>query len=144
MGTYGLDEAQYSVPLKSVQVSADIIYLEVDDLLDYLRNHKTLSGIQRVQVGVIQYALDEINRGDASYAFIRTGKHGSGFWSLAPDDLSAITDYISQPVVSQQQLLSIIEFAEQHASRVEPAAGQTYFVLGAFWDSVRTLPDTQG
>lgn len=133
MGTYGADQVQYVVTVRSIQDAADTIYLEVDDLLDYLRNHKTLSGIQRVQVGVIQYALDEINKSSAPYAFIRTGKHGSGFWSLGPDDLSAITTYISQPVVSQQQLLSLIEFAEQHASRVEPTTGQTYFVLGAFW-----------
>ena len=47
--------------------------------------------------------------------------------------LNAIIDYINQPSAAQAHLVSLIEQAEQHATLVEPTAGQTYFVLGAFW-----------
>jgi glycosyltransferase involved in cell wall biosynthesis len=111
----------------------DAIYLEVDDLLDYLRNHRTLSGIQRVQAGVIEYALGQIASDKLDCAFVRTGKYGTGFWRIGPTDLRAIIDYVGQAVVSQERLLSLIEGAEQRALRTEPGKGQTYFVLGAFW-----------
>lgn len=111
----------------------DTIYLEVDDLLDYLRNHRTLSGIQRVQVGIVQYAISEGVGPDGQYAFVRTGKHAAGFWRLDPADLQAIIEYLRQAAVSQDRLLSLIAEAEQRATLVEPVRGQTYFVLGAFW-----------
>lgn len=114
-------------------VDADTIYLEVDDLLDYLQNHKTLSGIQRVQVGIVEYALREIGKTGKPYVFVRTGKNASGFWSVDPANLLAVIRYVSQPVVSQDRLLSLVRAADQHALRVEPGPGQIYFILGAFW-----------
>ena len=127
------DEVPERLPARTNHDVSGMIYLEVDDLLDYLRHYRTLSGIQRVQVGIIQHAINEIASSDQPYAFVRMGKHAAVFWRLDPNDLLALLDYVSQPVVSQQQLLSLVEFAEQHASLVEPLAGQTYFVLGAFW-----------
>ena len=36
---------------------SNLLYIGIDDLLGYLRAHKTVSGIQRAQVGFIQYLL---------------------------------------------------------------------------------------
>ena len=117
----------------SAEASADTIYLEIDDLLDYLRNHKTVSGIQRVQVGVIAHAINKMEEGRGSYSLVRAGKYGSSLISLLPDDIAIILDYIKQPFVVQSQLVKLIEFAEERATPVEPIKGQVYFVLGAFW-----------
>lgn len=111
----------------------DTIYLEIDDLLDYLRNHWTVSGIQRVQVGIILHAIMAPATDQGIYAFVRTGRNASGFWRLDPSDLLSIINYIKQSSVSQARLLSMIEGAEQRAVPVEPIRGQLYFVLGAFW-----------
>ena len=111
----------------------DTIYLEIDDLLDYLRNHWTVSGIQRVQVGIILHAIMEPATDKGTYAFVRTGRNASGFWRLDPSDLLSIISYIRQSSVSQARLLSMIEAAEQRAVPIEPVQGQLYFVLGAFW-----------
>ena len=113
--------------------SSGTIYLEIDDLLDYLRNHRTVSGIQRVQVGVVQHAILQSSTEHSAYAFIRSGRNASGFWRLEPDDLLGILDYIKQSSVTQARLVSMIETAEQRATLVEPVRGQFYFVLGAFW-----------
>jgi glycosyltransferase involved in cell wall biosynthesis len=133
VGVSDATEIANAVTLNALHDNEDTVYLEVDDLLDYLKNHKTLSGIQRVQVGVVNYALRQLRTDNKPYAFVRTGKHGSGFWKLDPDDLEKIIDYVSQAVVSQSKLLSLISAAEQHALQVEPVAMQTYFILGAFW-----------
>ena len=113
--------------------SPGTIYLEIDDLLDYLRNYRTVSGIQRVQVGVIRHAIGQAATERGTYAFIRTGRNASGFWRLDPSDLLSILDYIKQSSVSQARLLSMIEAAEQRATLIEPVRGQFYFILGAFW-----------
>lgn len=127
------DAAQELIAASTSYDREGTIYLEVDDLLDYLRSHRTLSGIQRVQVGIIQYAISEIVALDGQYAFVRTGRHAAGLWRLDPADLQAIIDYVRQTAVSQDRLLSLIAGAEQRATPVELIRGQTYFVLGAFW-----------
>ncbi len=129
----GLGNSEAAQQMIAASTSHDregTIYLEVDDLLDYLRSHRTLSGIQRVQVGIIQHAISE---GDERYAFVRTGKHAAGFWRLASDDLQTIIDHLRLVSVSQDRLLALIGIAEQRAVLVEPVRGQAYFVLGAFW-----------
>jgi len=128
------DNDVYNIVKGTIEQDAvNTIYLEIDDLLEYLRGYKTLSGIQRVQVGIIQHALHAINANKENFTFVRTGRHSSGFWRLNPGDLNAITDYISQSVVSQSQLRSLVIIAEERATLVEPRLGQTYLVLGAFW-----------
>ncbi len=124
------EAAQQMIAASTSHDQDGTIYLEVDDLLDYLRSHRTLSGIQRVQVGIVQHAIDEA---DGRYAFVRTGKHAAGFWRLDPADLLTIIDHLRQASVSQDRLLSLIGIAEQRAVLVEPVRGQAYFVLGAFW-----------
>lgn len=109
----------------------DTIYLEVDDLLDYLRSHWTVSGIQRVQVGIILHAIMEPATDQGTYALVRTGRNASGFRQLDPSDLLSIINYIEQSPVSQARLLSMIEGAEQRVVPVESISGQLYFVLGA-------------
>jgi len=132
-GLGGAAAVQSSGALALAHDSSGTIYLEIDDLLDYLRSYRTVSGIQRVQVGVIQHAITQPATEQGAYAFIRTGRNTSGFWRLDPADLLGILDYIKQPFVSQARLLSIIEAAEQNATLVEPVRGQFYFILGAFW-----------
>jgi len=132
-GLGGAAVVQGSGALALAHDSSGTIYLEVDDLLDYLRNHRTVSGIQRVQVGVIQHAILQSGAEQSAYAFIRSGRNASGFWRLEPTDLLGILDYIKQSSVTQARLVSMIEAAEQQATLVEPVHGQFYFVLGAFW-----------
>ena len=132
-GLGGTEAGQGPGILARAHDSPGTIYLEIDDLLDYLRNHRTVSGIQRVQVGVIRHAIGQTATEQGAYAFIRTGRNASGFWRLDPADLLSVLDYIKQSAVSQARLLSMIEAAEQRAILIEPVRGQFYFVLGAFW-----------
>ena len=111
----------------------DTVYFEIDDLLDYLRTHKTPSGIQRVQAGILRVVATRTNAGSSSQAFVRTGRYGQGYWWLDPADLQAIIDYVSGHTTDQTTLFSTIEFAEQRAVNVSPTKGQSYFILGAFW-----------
>ena len=64
--------------------SSDAVYLEVDDLLDYLRSHRTVSGIQRVQVGIVTHAIVAIEQGDRQYRIVRTARSGRGFLQFVP------------------------------------------------------------
>ena len=132
-GIGAIEVADQVVSANAEQDGSATLYFEIDDLLDYLRSHKTLSGIQRVQVGIIQHAMQMEGDAAVPIAFVRSGKHAAGFWRLRMADLRGIIDYINQARASQDRLRAMIEQAEQHAIRVEPRSGQIYFILGAFW-----------
>lgn len=112
----------------------ETVYFEIDDLLGWLRAHKTLSGIQRVQVGIIRNLLKELlQHNDGQYIFVRTRNDLGRYWQIWVTDLSNLIDYVLSSVVEQTELIRLLDQAEHAAVEVSPASGQCYFILGAFW-----------
>ena len=107
--------------------------IEIDDMLDYLRNHKTPSGIQRVQIGIIKSILGFDEKDQSNYSFVRTGRNAPGFWRLTNKSLEDILTYITLPEIEQDCLTAKISAAEDVAEFLEPQSGQVYLILGAFW-----------
>lgn len=113
------------------RVSSDTVFIEIDDMLGYLEAHKTLSGIQRVQVGVIQHVL--ANKSDASCLFVLNPLDSKYLWALEPSDLVEMVNYVTSSYVNHDRLKQIVTRARSNATAISPEAGQVYLVLGAFW-----------
>ena len=111
----------------------DTVYFEIDDLLGWLRAHRTLSGIQRVQVGIIRHVLAEVLPHDDRYIFVRTRNDRSSYWQIWGRDLNEVVDYALGAVVEQAELIRLLDRAENAAVEISPSSGQCYFILGAFW-----------
>jgi glycosyltransferase involved in cell wall biosynthesis len=130
----GAQRANQLFQVAGSRASADLIYFEIDDLLGWLREHKTLSGIQRVAVGIIRTILAEVLvRDEWRYAFIRSRDDSGSFWQLWPSDVNDIIEYATSSEVERRQLTRLLDHAEQGAAEVKPSPGQCYFILGAFW-----------
>ena len=113
------------------------IFFSVHDMLGYLKEFPTMSGIQRVQAGV---ALHAIFDGSIASYFIMNSLTGSRdtlaageFWLLDNDDLRGIIEYASAAKVEHPQLRKLIFAAEERARRVRPGKGNVVVLLGAFW-----------
>lgn len=116
------------------QNAADILLFEIDDLLGWLHAHRTLSGIQRVQVGIIRHVLSRIvSNEDEHYGFVCTKDDKAGLWQLWPSDVQDLVDYATGNDVQREELTRLVKKVEHAAVEVKPAKGQCYFVLGAFW-----------
>jgi glycosyltransferase involved in cell wall biosynthesis len=111
----------------------DLLYFEIDDLLNYARDYTTLSGIQRVQVGIIEQVMGRLAANPTGYAFVFGSAGRDGFWRAEPAHLKLLIDYLTGDTVTRERLRDLIRHLENHAVLVRPAAGQCYFVLGAFW-----------
>ncbi|WP_284948087.1 glycosyltransferase family 4 protein [Acidisoma cladoniae] len=109
-------------------------FIEIDDLLGYLEAHKTLSGIQRVQVGVIQHVLASARQNE-NCVFVLNPINGDSLWMLKNEHLRELVDYVTGPNVDHEQLRRIVARARSGATLISPQAGQCYLVLGAFWGS---------
>jgi glycosyltransferase involved in cell wall biosynthesis len=118
----------------STKSASGTVYFEIDDLLGWLRAHKTLSGIQRVQVGIIRNVLAEVlQQDDERYVFVRTRNDLGYYWQIWASDLNEVVEYALGAVVVQAELIRLLDRAEQAAVQVAPSTGQCYFILGAFW-----------
>lgn len=114
-------------------VATDLLYFEIDDLLNHARHFNTLSGIQRVGVNIIQQVLAALARSPRGYAFVLGSAEYEGFWKVRPVDVKALIDYLLSDTIVADQRLRLVDNIERHAIRAQPLAGQCYFVLGAFW-----------
>lgn len=114
--------------------TANIVLFEIDDLLGWLSHHRTLSGIQRVQVGIINSVLAKVlGQAATGYGFVRSRDDDGGIWQIWATDLKDILDCAAGPTFERSEMDRLLSKAEQAAVRLIPSPGQCYFVLGAFW-----------
>jgi glycosyltransferase involved in cell wall biosynthesis len=129
----GKGRASSLIEEKTLEEDPELLYVDIDDLLGYLRAHKTVSGIQRVQLGFVQYLLAGQEMDYGKVAFVRSRNAGGDFWRLQPPTIAAIVDYVTGDTVIHERLVRLLDQAEEQAIHLRPVAGQCYFVLGAFW-----------
>ncbi len=130
----GRQRANKLLRTASKSANPNTVFFEIDDLLGWLRAHKTLSGIQRVQVGIIRNLLAELlQHNDERYVFVRTRNDSGFYWQIWAADLSALVEYSLGAIVEQAELIRMLDRAEHGAVEALPSAGHCYFILGAFW-----------
>ncbi len=112
---------------------ADCIYLEVTDLFVYLHDHRTISGIQRVQLGLVAHVLALPPAERARYAFVIRQGEEPGLLLLEESRVAALVQHVSGHQVERPTLDRLLEAAKRGAGRALPQPGQCLLVLGAFW-----------
>lgn len=130
----GMEACGADAPQASMPAARDATLIEVDDLLGYLDAHPTVSGIQRVQLGVIQHVLEsEGVDGGGRHAFVLNPAGSGRMWRIRGRDLAALASYVSGLSVDHGRLREAVARCRGGAEAIEPAAGMAYLVLGAFW-----------
>lgn len=104
-----------------------LIFIDILDMLAYLRVHLRLSGIQRVCSEIIKNLS-----GDRRVLFTSTcGK--SCVYVHRTSDLLAIIDYAADPFSNRSAMTAKVDACYLSSSIVVPDRGDIYFVAGAFW-----------
>ncbi len=108
--------------------------LDVQDLLQFLHDHGSVSGIQRVQLGI----LASVMSGEA-------GPHGAGcltvfprlvdgsIWAPRPEDMAAVIAFCAGSKLDPEVARRLVARARERAVRVTPSPSAAFLVLGAFW-----------
>ena len=115
-----------SVALRAVRPT---IHVDVSDLLLYLLDHSSLSGIQRVQCEVLRYLA---NSGDGEVDFVGL-EDGDGLVLIKASDLLEIIDLFRSGAISRTEIRSRILSIINRSRRCLLKAGDTFITLGAFW-----------
>ena len=110
------------------------MFLQINDLLHFLRVHRTPSGIQRVLLGFISYGLAEAPaQGEPRVEFVFNQPDDVRVWRASRPKLQRLVDYLDQTSVDQLTVRQIVDDIMGDAVLVRPGAGDSFIILGAFW-----------
>ena len=116
---------------------ADAILVEIDDVLLFLKQHDTLTGIQRTVANISQFIIQTLMpQHPGRYVFVHNAAgtdEGRALWHMSANKFLDIIAAVSEPDITVAALRAKVEEAEGQSMRLQPQAGQTYLILGAFW-----------
>jgi glycosyltransferase involved in cell wall biosynthesis len=124
-------DPDFSLP--DVEARAQCIAVDLSDVFFYLRHHDTLSGIQRVQMGIANAIIDLGDKIDGNISFVVDGGAIGTYLALRPEAIGRLTKELSSRSVSHAKLLDILAEEEGWGSVFPLKSGDTLVVLGAFW-----------
>ena len=110
------------------------LLLDIQDLLQFLHDHGSVSGIQRVQLGILAAVLEgEAGpAGEACLAVFPSLTDGT-LWAPPRDALIAILAHCTGHGLNHDMARRLVTDARLRALRVTPAPGAALLILGAFW-----------
>ena len=106
--------------------------IDLTDVFFYLRHHTTVSGIQRVQLGIAESILANGGKG-GSYTFIAANHDGGDYTEISDATVAALLRILKQPTVTLTGLKQLIDQAFREGAKAQFLSGDTLVVLGAFW-----------
>jgi glycosyltransferase involved in cell wall biosynthesis len=106
------------------------ILIDLSDVFFYLRHHSTVSGIQRVQLGLAK-ALIVAQQDGPKVAFL-TEDH-SGYVEVSSDLILKLIRTLQKSSVALEDLQIIGRQAASDGERYVPVDGDLLLILGAFW-----------
>jgi glycosyltransferase involved in cell wall biosynthesis len=108
------------------------IFIDLSDVFFYLRHHATVSGIQRVQLGIARalIAMGEDKRAGVSFLAERDGELYVGIDNLF---ITGLAKELSRDKVNHARLKEIMEVSIERGPLYRPVAGDILLILGAFW-----------
>lgn len=112
---------------------APMLLLDVQDLLKYLHDHGSVSGIQRVQLGIVASVMQGRAGPLGGRCRMVFGRLEDGtLHSPLPEDMAAIVEHCAS-THDHAAARELVARARARATPCEPRAGDALLVLGAFW-----------
>lgn len=108
------------------------VLIDLSDVFFYLRHHSTVSGIQRVQLGLAKALIDN-DSGDAEVTFLTEMADNSGYVEVDRNLLSILIRTLGKPTVDLRELQKIGTQAASEGLPYAPVKNDLLLILGAFW-----------
>lgn len=108
---------------------AATIWIDIADLLIFLRDNRHPSGIQRVQLELLRQAISRPGQA----AIITTMPWDRRIWCLSPSRIAAMLQLLDSKGGGTQAIREVIKDVLETAAEAEPQSGLVLFQPGAFW-----------
>jgi glycosyltransferase involved in cell wall biosynthesis len=115
------------------QAAENRVLLDFSDVFFYLRHHPTVSGIQRVQLGIAK-AISEMRPSKrADILFVTETEDGRKYLILEEIFIATLWKEFSGAKVEHSRLVTLMKTAVSRGSPYAPAQGDILLLLGASW-----------
>ena len=131
LGDAYLDEAL------SVQSGDHSVFLDITDILRYLRHNNHGTGIQRVLLSMVSAWFRKFRRQDVTFVFCREGQ--SQIFQIAEEDLAALVQATEDPAATVKIYQPYLDKIYAEAPLVEFKRSDAFVIMGAFWISIDYL-----
>ena len=108
------------------------LIIDLSDVFFYLDHHKTVSGIQRVQLGIAKAIMDGEAGAQHNSVFVAEGDE-RGYVVLEEVFLNELCKELMKDTVEHSRLKDLMRSAKGLGRSYEPVEGDTLLMLGAFW-----------
>ena len=117
------------------------IFFEISDLFSHLLKFSTVSGIQRVQLGIISYIVDEHDHGRGLDCWIVTWE-GGRLWVLGADSLAILLPVSGTSEIAEtEQRRKSVDDALNKAEMFRPISGDIIVSTGAIYERPDLIKD---
>lgn len=106
--------------------------IDLSDVIFYLRHHSTVSGIQRVQLGIAR-ALIERDRKSREILFVTAGSSRGDYVTVEARIVAELAFGLAAGSFDAVELQAILRRATSEGRLYRPRRGDTVLMLGAFW-----------
>lgn len=125
-----LDERPAGLPQNAICV-------ELKDLFQYLSLHTTVTGITRVTLSLVNYILYELDEAAAArYHFVHQYGDGEGVMLVTKDYMRNIVRAAMHETPHLPTMQELIREIRRKSVVFRLTAGDTYLIVGAFWEFV--------
>lgn len=108
-------------------------FIDLSDVFFYLRHHQTVSGIQRVQLGIANAIIAMSSQERNGILFLSETEDQRGYVVIEDVFVNEISKELSRKEVEPARLMGLMRSATAHGRPYEPVAGDSLLILGAFW-----------
>ena len=109
------------------------LVIDLSDVFFYLDHHKTVSGIQRVQLGIAKAIIDGEVGAEHNSIFVAEGDERRGYVILEDVFLNELCKELLKDTVEHSRLKDLMRSARGLGRAYAPVQGDTLLMLGAFW-----------
>ena len=133
LAEFGIRTDDLKFKLRAAEDRAAGILIDLSDVFFYLRHHPTVSGIQRVQLGISR-AIGEMEPSKrVDIFFIAETRDGRDYVIVQEIFIASIWKELSGAKVEHSRLITLMNTAVSRGSPYVPTPGDMLLILGAFW-----------
>jgi glycosyltransferase involved in cell wall biosynthesis len=122
------DEKRANEILRKSAAAGINTWIDISDLIFYLRHHARVSGIQRVQVELLRNFISQ----DMGYGYVQIDVSGD-ISILSVGDVTGLIDLVDQAETDVSDLIQYTDQIRSNSRPFDPRSSGTYVLLGAFW-----------
>jgi glycosyltransferase involved in cell wall biosynthesis len=119
--------------IQKLQYGARKTFFEITDLILYLKHHNTVTGIQRVECGVINGILSLDRFSEINIEFGSISENNSRITVFDVAEIRSLIEVVFSGSETVQQLTTRIASMYENSIKIKPTRGDAILILGAYW-----------